>query len=277
VAWPYLKLMCANPQVDQAGAAVVTTVGRARRLGIPLKRAVYLWGGVAAADELDVLARPTYTRSCGMEAVLSRAGTLAGRDPADFDEIELYSCFPVVPWAAREALGLPPDRMLTTAGGLTFYGGPASSYMNCAATMMVRALRARGGDATGLLYGNGLFMTKHHALVVSTAPPPMGRLMGTGANFDPRPAPNGPALTTGAKGAATIESCTVLAGADGEWAAGIVVGRTSDGNRFVANTPADADTFAGLTRTDRHPVGLPGRVARDGPGLNTFVLTGDST
>lgn len=277
VAWPYPKLMCANPQVDQAAAAILTTVGHARRLGMSLERAVYVGGGTGMADEWDVLARPDFARSPALAAVLSGALDMAGRYGRDLDELELYSCFPVVPWSAAVELGVSLSRRLTTAGGLTFFGGPASSYMACATTALVRRLRDQQAGATGLLYGNGLFMTKHHALVVSTAPPPRGRFGGNGESQEPVAPARAPALAAAPAGRARVETSTVLARADGGWATGVVIGRLESGARFVANTPRDENTFATLTSMHRHPVGLTGYVTHDDmTGLNTFTLTGDT-
>ena len=94
---------------------------------------------------------------------------LAGGDGRTFDAIELYSCFPCVPKMARRTLGLGADVQPTVTGGLTFFGAPLNTYMTHAACAMVR--RLRGGARLGLLYGQGGFVTKHHALVVSPQTP----------------------------------------------------------------------------------------------------------
>ena len=90
---------------------------------------------------------------------------LAGGDGRKFDAIELYSCFPCVPKMARRTLGLGDDVQPTVTGGLTFFGAPLNTYMTHAACAMVRKLR--NGARLGLLYGQGGFVTKHHALVLS--------------------------------------------------------------------------------------------------------------
>src|SRR5260221_2081087 len=90
-------------------------------------------------------------------------------DGKKFDAIELYSCFPCVPKMARRTLGLGTDVQPTVTGGLTFFGAPLNTYMTHAACAMVRALR-HGGNL-GLLYRQGGFVTKHHALVLSRPPP----------------------------------------------------------------------------------------------------------
>ncbi len=70
---------------------------------------------------------------------------------------------------ARRTLGLGADVQPTVTGGLTFHGAPLNTYMTHAACAMVRKLR--GGAKLGLLYGQGGFVTKHHALVLSREAP----------------------------------------------------------------------------------------------------------
>src|SRR5260370_15164969 len=70
---------------------------------------------------------------------------------------------------ARRTLGLGPDVKPTVTGGLTFFGAPLNTYMTHAACAMVRSLR--DGAKLGLLYGQGGFVTKHHALVLSHQAP----------------------------------------------------------------------------------------------------------
>ena len=48
IAWPYLKLMVANPLVNQGAAVLLTSLGRARRAGISPHRLVHVVGGAAA-------------------------------------------------------------------------------------------------------------------------------------------------------------------------------------------------------------------------------------
>ena len=104
-----------------------------------------------------------------MEAVLEAAAALGGS--AGFDLVELYSCFPCMPQMARRTLGLGPEAVPSVAGGLTFFGAPLNNYMGHAAVAMVRRLRdAPGGGGVGLLYGQGGYVTKHHALVVANRP-----------------------------------------------------------------------------------------------------------
>src|SRR5918993_1566604 len=56
LAWPYLKLMVANPAVNQGAAVLLTSLARARAAGIPDRRLVHVWGGAAAHEPRDHLA-----------------------------------------------------------------------------------------------------------------------------------------------------------------------------------------------------------------------------
>src|ERR1700741_227809 len=169
IAWPYTKLMVANPTVNMGAAVLLTSLARARAAGIAEDRLIYPIGGASAEEPRDYLLRDQFYESHPQNAVLQAAMDLAGGDGRKFDAIELYSCFPCVPKMARRTLGLGSDVQPTVTGGLTFFGAPLNTYMTHAACAMVR--RLRDGAKLGLLYGQGGFVTKHHALVVSKMPP----------------------------------------------------------------------------------------------------------
>src|ERR1700682_331077 len=169
IAWPYTKLMVANPTVNMGAAVLMTSLAKARAAGIAEDRLVHVWGGASAEEPRDYLIRDQFFESHPQNAVLKAILDLVGGDGRAFDAIELYSCFPCVPKMARRTLGLGADVQPTVTGGLTFFGAPLNDYMAHAACAMVRKLR--GGAKLGLLYGQGGFVTKQHALVVSRQPP----------------------------------------------------------------------------------------------------------
>ena len=273
IAHPYLKLMCAQPMVDQAAAVVVTSTDQARRMGVPEDRWVYPWAGAGAVDSTEVLERPSYAASEPLHRSILDALALADLRPDEVDALELYSCFPIVPKLALDALGLADVTPCTVAGGLTFYGGPLNAYMVCATAHMVQALRGR--SATGLLYGNGGYLTKHHTLIVGTEPPPGGRHRpdepgARQAVLDRRPAP---ALTSSPAGPATVETYTVLYDRAAAPERGVVIARIGDdGARFAARVPPDADVLAWLVDGTDQPVGRAGTVTSGdgGPPVFTF-------
>src|SRR5450755_3972918 len=109
IAWPYTKLMVANPTVNMGGAVLLTSLAKARAAGIPQDRLVYPIGGASADEPRDYLIRDQFHESHPQNAVLKAALDLVGGDGRAFDAIELYSCFPCVPKMARRRLGLDAD------------------------------------------------------------------------------------------------------------------------------------------------------------------------
>jgi acetyl-CoA C-acetyltransferase len=260
IAWPYTKLMVANPTVNMGGALLMTSLAKARAAGIPQDRIVYAWGGASAEEPRDYLVRDQFYESHPQNAVLKAMMDLVEGDGKKFDAIELYSCFPCVPKMARRTLGLGPDVQPTVTGGLTFFGAPLNTYMTHAACAMVRKLR---DDAKlGLLYGQGGFVTKHHGLVLSREAPKQALNQDTSvqAEADRRKGAV-PAFVTEASGKGKVESFTVIYGGKGDVEHGVVMLRTANDARALARVPAnDAATLAHLRNMDRTPVGSVGDI-----------------
>jgi hypothetical protein len=273
VAWPYTVRMVANPMVNQGAATLLTSLGHARQLGIPAEHLVYVWCGAAAKEPDDYLLRDQYVRGHAQEAVLERILSQVG-DVGVFDQVELYSCFPVVPKMARRTLALRPDATMTCAGGLSFFGAPLNNYMNHAAAAMARATRGRQ-DALGLLYGQGGYMTKHHAIVLASQPSASSRLSDDYSVQDDADARRGPvpALAMDHVGPATVETHTVLYQRDGTVLHGVVIGRTPAGGRLLARVEAsDTDGVAALVDPLHSPIGRTGRVSRADDGLPRWTF-----
>jgi len=267
IAWPYTKLMVANPTVNMGGAVLMTSLARARAAGIAEHRLVHVRGGASAEEPRDYLARDQFFESPAQNAVLRAAMELAGGDGRAFDAIELYSCFPCVPKMARRTLGLGADVQPTVTGGLTFFGAPLNTYMTHAACAMVRKLRE--GATLGLLYGQGGFVTKHHALVLSRQPPlaPLAQETSVQAEAD-RHRGAVPEFVTEAGGKGSLESFTVIYGRHGEVEHGVAMLRTSDNARALARIPAqDGATLAHLLNIDRTPVGSSGDIVAADEGV----------
>ena len=267
VAWPYTKLMVANPTVNMGGAVLMTSLAKARGAGIAENRLVHVRGGASAEEPRDYLERDTFFESHAQNAVLKAAMELAGGDGKAFDAIELYSCFPCVPKMARRTLGLGPDVRPTVTGGLTFFGAPLNTYMTHAACAMVRKLR--GGARLGLLYGQGGFVTKHHALVLSRQAPerPLEQETSVQSEADRRRGAV-PDFVTEADGKGSVESFTVIYGRNNEIDHGVAMLRTSAHARALARVPAgDQETLAHLLNMDRTPVGSSGDIATADDGV----------
>ncbi len=275
IAYPYTKLQVANPMVNQGGAILLCSLAKAREAGVPEARMIHLWAGAAAVEPRDYLARDHYHESHAQNAVLDACRAIAEAEGASFESCELYSCFPCVPKMAARRLGLPRGMAPTTTGGLTFFGAPLNNYMTHAAAGMVRALREKPGSAA-LLYGQGEFVTKHHAVVLASRLPKDIRLpqdYSVQAEADSRRGPV-PAFAVEAAGEATVETFTVLHDRDGAPHHGVVILRTADGGRTFGRVPGtDSATIALLKRADRTPIGTRGVLRRATDGLQDWSPT----
>lgn len=264
INWPYPKLMVANPQVNQAAAILVTSLALARELGVPEDKIIHVWSGAAAREPEDYLLRDSYTHSTAQQTVLETAAAQVGG--ADrFAHLELYSCFPVVPKMALRTLGLDADKVApTVTGGLTFFGAALNNYMGHATAAMVRKLREHPEDL-GLLYGQGGYVNKHHALVVSAKAPaePLAQDYSVQAAADAARGPI-PPLVERYDGPATIETYTARFGRDGAAQDGIVIARSPAGERLMAKVaPDDETSMTQLLSMERSAVGSEGHVRTD--------------
>jgi acetyl-CoA C-acetyltransferase len=267
IAWPYTKLMVANPTVNMGGAVLMTGLAKARAAGIAEDRLIHVLGGASAEEPRDYLIRDQFFESHPQNAVLKAVMDLVGGDGKAFDAIELYSCFPCVPKMARRTLGLGSDVQPTVTGGLTFFGAPLNTYMTHAACAMVRKLR--DGGKLGLLYGQGGFVTKHHALVLSRQPAkqPLAQDTSVQAEADSHRGAV-PDFVTEASGTGAVESFTVVYGRGGEVEHGVVMLRMPQKSRTLARVPAnDGATLARLRDLDRTPVGSSGDIVAAGDGV----------
>jgi acetyl-CoA C-acetyltransferase len=267
IAWPYTKLMVANPTVNMGAAVLMTSLAKAKAAGIAEHRLVHVWGGASAEEPRDYLIRDQFFESHPQNAVLKAILDLVGGDGKAFDAIELYSCFPCVPKMARRTLGLGADVQPTVTGGLTFFGAPLNTYMTHAACAMVRKLR--GGARLGLLYGQGGFVTKHHGLVLSRQAPQHALAQDTSVQAEADQHRGAvPDFVTEAGGKGSVESFTVIYGRHGEVEHGVAMLRTSDNARALARVPAhDNATLAHLLNMDRTPVGSQGDIVTADDGV----------
>ncbi|MBO4221201.1 acetyl-CoA acetyltransferase [Bradyrhizobium neotropicale] len=267
IAWPYTKLMVANPTVNMGGALLLASLAKARAAGIAEDRLVYPLGGASAEEPRDYLVRDQFFESHAQNAVLKAVMDLVEGDGSKFDAIELYSCFPCVPKMARRTLGLGPDVQPTVTGGLTFFGAPLNTYMTHAACAMVRKLR--DGAKLGLLYGQGGFVTKHHGLVLSREAPKATLKQDTSVQAEAdRNRRTVPEFITEASSKGKVESFTVIYRGNGEVEHGVVMLRTEDDRRTLGRVPAsDAQTLAHLLGMERTPVGTTGDIVMANDGV----------
>lgn len=271
IGFPYPKLMNAIMDVDEAAGMIMTSVARARELGIPEDRWVYLWGGAEANDLWFFSERINYYSSPAIRTIGEKALSMAGLSIDSIDYFDLYSCFPSVVQIARDMLGIPEDdpRPLTVTGGLPYAGGPGNNYSMHGIATMVERLRSEP-HRKGLVSALGWYATKHAVGIYGGRPSGREWQRKDPASYQQElDAASHPELVLEPQGAATVETYTVMYDREGQPERGIVVGRLEDGRRFIANTEADAGVLEAMMREEA--VGREGRVHHDpAQGINLF-------
>ena len=270
ICFPYPKWMNAMDGVNQGAAAIMTSVGKARELGIAPARWVFLHGCGEANEKLMVTDRVDYVSVPALRLNAQKALAMAGKMVDDVHYFDLYSCFPAAVELACDALDLAYDepRGLTVTGGLPFFGGPGNNYSLHGIATLLPLLRANPARF-GLVTANGGYLSKH-ATGIYSATPVVGKWQrektsSYQAEIDKM---HSPSFTETPAGEATIETYTVCFNR-GIPERGIVIGRLqSSGQRFVANTPAHGEVLQAMVETEQ--IGRPGTVASN-EGINTFI------
>jgi acetyl-CoA C-acetyltransferase len=266
VADPFPRRMVARDQANQGAAVLLASVAKARELGVPDERWVYLHGGADVTERMP-LQRQDLSAYPAAGLAGRRALELAGISQADVALFDLYSCFPVAVFDVRDELGVAADdpRPLTVTGGLPFFGGAGNNYSMHAIASMVRALRERPG-AYGFVGANGGFLSKYSVGLYSTTP---ARWTGFDssdlqAEVDAWAAPaTAPAEALDG----VVETYTIDYGREPH--PGVLVCRTAAGERFVAAVE-DPALVERMIADD--PLGAEVRTRRDDKGRR--VATG---
>lgn len=273
VMYPYTKLLCSNGYVDQAASLIVCSVAKARTLGIPSDRWVYLHGMAEGTAHPYLSERASMASNDVIRAVADAALQMAQTTVGAVDRFDIYSCFPAAVEMLCSALELSTDdpRPLTTTGGLPYFGGPGNNYSTHGIASMVAALRDRPGTR-GLVAANGGISTKHAMAVYATEVP---RHLTSKAFADSAtsPVPSGSASRTvrcnrSGNGTGTVLTYT-LSHKKGVVDNTIVIGNLANGDRFLANIAAGDGDLGVWTREDM--IGRVGRV-QEQDGKQTFTL-----
>jgi acetyl-CoA C-acetyltransferase len=270
ITFPYTKLMVANSAVNQGAAVLVTSLERARRMGIAEDRIVYVGAGAAASESEDFLSRDSYIHSRAMEVSIGKTLQLNQLESGDLDYVELYNCFPCVAKMARRALGWPLDRSPSVYGGLSFGGGPIGNCMMHAIVMMTRKLRLNGKH--GFIFANGGFATHNHSIVLSRAlaegPAKLPRDFDFEVDAQHRRGP-APVFDEEYAGPGRIEAYSVPYGRDGRPSFGTIVARAPDERRFVCRVSQDDQAgLQFLVSGDVEPVGSHGVCVKSDDGYH---------
>jgi len=270
ICFPYPKFMNSRDAVNQGAAVVMTSVGKARQLGIDPRKWVFLHGCSEANEKLLISDRVNLHSSPAIAANSQQAFAMAGKTLEDIDLIDIYSCFPSAVEVACDALGLScsDPRGLTLTGGLPFFGGPGNNYSMHAIATAIPLLRAKP-QQYALITANGGRLTKH-ATGIYSATPVRGEWQRESnekiqAQINAMPSPE---FIEAPNGAAKIETYTVCFDKENP-VRGIVIGRLlATDQRFIANTASDATTLKQMMQDDF--LTRSAAVVSSG-GLNTFT------
>ncbi len=259
VCFPYTKRFNSNNMVEQGAAVILCSLEKARSLGVPDDRIVFLHSGADAHDHWFVSNRADLHSSPAMRSTSARALELAGAGVDDLAHVDLYSCFPSAVQIAAREIGLGLDRQLTVTGGMSFAGGPWNNYVMHGVATMLGVLRDDPGSL-GLVNANGGYLTKHAMCVYSTRPPAAGtfRWEDVQAQVDALPSVE---LDDAPDGPATVETYTVMHDRDGAPEQGLIAARMVDGRR-AWGASREADVLAAML--DGEFVGRPITLAPDG-------------
>lgn len=249
---PYTKQLIAKDRVNQGAAILMTTVGKAKELGIGEDKWVYLHS-YSEAKEPVLLERPNIGKSEAMKQAFLGALEKADKASADIQHFDIYSCFPIVVSEAREILKIKKNdlRPLTQTGGLPYFGGPGNNYSMHGIASLVENLRKDAGSF-GLVYANGGFMSKHAVGIYSTTPTEgewtahNSRDLQSKVDAQPRAK-----ISINPEGEATLETYTIHY-FKGFPVKAIIIGRLKASNeRFYATVPMeDTQTVQALVKGD---------------------------
>jgi len=271
VGYPYTKYMNAIMQVDQAAAVVMMSVEKARELGVPEDKWVYLHGCGDANDIWYLTERENFYSSPAIRTMGQKAFAMSGWSIDEIDYMDLYSCFPSAVQIGRDELGIAEDdpRDLTVTGGLPYFGGAGNDYVLHSIATMMDKLRAKPGSK-GLCTANGWYVTKHSIGLYSTAPKEGKWQRENPADYQ-KDIDNGPhpRMEENPSGSAKIETFSVMHGHEGPQFA-IIMGRLdADDARFVAHVTDPAEMQSLM---NQESLGRPGTVSTGDDGIHVFKL-----
>lgn len=176
----YRRWHVAQDAVDLGAAVILTSAGKAREMGVPQDKWVWL-AGAAEAAEPPLSERAVIHRSAALDFAIPAALDQAEITAQELGPVDIYSCFPCAVFAAIDSIN-DSTRALgdyTLTGGLTFFGGPGNGYSMYNITAMVDALR-RDGSRPAMVTANGGVMSKQ-AVGIYTATQPKRAWTGVAA------------------------------------------------------------------------------------------------
>ena len=249
VAFPYTKYMNAFVTVDQGAAVILMSEAFAEKYAKNQGQPVYFSGGGYAQDrQRFMVEKSDFTSSPPLKSAVDKALERSNFRLEDIECFDLYSCFPCAVSIAKKMLKISDTdpRPLTLTGGLGFFGGPGNNYnLHAVATLAEKI--AAGEYNTGMVTALGWFMHKHAAGIYSSHRP-QNDLSTMDLEDEKNYIVGAPVvpLDDSPRGKGRIETYTIVYNPDHTPKYATLYGLTSEGKRFVANTPDDPKVYAAL-------------------------------
>lgn len=252
ICYPYTKYMVSNLFVDQSAALIMTTENIARQLDIDNKLWVYPMGGVNLNNIFYLTRRPHLHDSPAIREASRLVLEQAGLKLEEIDVFDLYSCFPCMVEIARQEIGIPEDdqRDLTITGGLSFFGGPFSSYSLHSIVTAVDLIR-KNPSMKVMVLANGGYNTSQSIGIYGNKPPAKRWEENDHAQIQQKIESNIlPEPLEEVNGDLTIDAYTIIYRRNGQPERGIVMGHIESGQRTLANIIADSETLLKLEQQE---------------------------
>ena len=236
ISYPFTKRMVSNLYVDQSAALIMTSEELAEELGINKDLWIYPMGGVDLDNIFAISQRPRLYDSPAIREASKIVLDKAGLTLNDIDAFDLYSCFPCMVEIARKEIGIPEndERDLTITGGLSFFGGPFSSYSLHSIVTAVDLIQSNPSMKIMVL-ANGGYNTSQSFGIYGKDRPTESWL--EDINSEVQEAIKAEALPEAiveANGKMTIETYTFVYDREGQIQRGLVIGRMENGRRALA-------------------------------------------
>lgn len=252
ICHPYTKYLVSNLYVDQSAALIMTSENIAKKLGINNKLWVYPMGGVDLNNIFYLTRRPHLHDSPAIREASRLVLDQAGLKLEEIDVFDLYSCFPCMVEIARQEIGIPEDdpRDLTITGGLSFFGGPFSSYSLHSIVTAVDLIRKKSSMKVMIL-ANGGYNTSQSIGIYGNEPPTKpwknNDYEEIQQKIDSKTLPEPLEKTNGNL---TIEAYTIIYDKKGQPERGVLMGHIENGQRTLANIIADSETLLKLEQQE---------------------------
>jgi len=271
ISHPYLRHMASRDQVNQGAAIILSSVGKARELGIAEEKWVYIHASTNA-KEASIMERSDLSSCASAVQVVQQALNIAGHRDGndapltmrDMCYLDLYSCFAFPIFTIMDAFNLNHDdkRGLTLTGGLPFFGGAGNNYSSHGiAEAVIRA--RRDPKAFALVGANGGAMSKYACGIYSTRPTSWDTIK----RWDDMPdTPPSFEVADEYDGGAIIESYTIAPNKKG--AVATIIARTSDDKRVAAMINQETDVMQRLSDDDA--IGHSVTITHQGKGVHSF-------